>query len=92
MIIVINGVPTTCLWRKNEEKRPILSEISENKNSEKFDILFTFIFSFFFKNFASYSVLDGVFGMPSSIRKYDINVSTRITISMKILLKLNFLI
>ena len=28
MILVINGVSTTFLWRKNEEKRPILSEIS----------------------------------------------------------------
>ena len=29
VIIVINGVPTIYLWKKNEEKRLILSEISE---------------------------------------------------------------
>ena len=28
VILVINGVPTTCLWRKNEEKGPFLSEKS----------------------------------------------------------------
>ena len=29
VLMVINGVPTINLWWKNEEKRPILSEISE---------------------------------------------------------------
>ena len=38
VIIVKNGVPTSYMWRKNEEKGPILSENSEYKNCEKYII------------------------------------------------------
>ena len=34
MILVINGVSTIYLWRKNEEKGPILSEISVFKKNK----------------------------------------------------------
>ena len=81
--------PGTCFGKKSEKIGPFLVKISVLKELFKIvksDILFTFTFSFFHQifqifevlyllQFASYSVLDGVFGMPSSSNNNYINVS-----------------
>ena len=80
VIKVINGVPTTYLGRKNQEKIPILSKISDFKFVDIFGISC-------FKNeycqilevvnlaqFASYSILDVVFGISTFYGRHKIRI------------------
>ena len=82
MIILISELPTTDLCKRNGQKRPILSEISDNKFFGKNDILFTFVYfsnflkkkfkSIYLGSWGSYGIVNVVFGFVFSSVNIDI--------------------